>query len=256
MRKEPVTRPDGRPSARRPAPQRHPLSLVTNPPGAGSLPAAPPVANRDEDLGHIFRNMRLALRVSRETIARRLATSPRTIEDFENGAVAALPHWKETVRIVRGFCELLRLDPEPILWRLERQLRLVSQSAPAAPPPAADGPRTGAPWPHAAPPHALTRTHGAATAAAGPRRIRWRARALFAWTAPVALFGGLFYLTQVAPVVLYRAVSVLPAPLYSPSRAALDYVVEATAPTHDGLKWIEIGDPRLRKLDKLPTSGR
>lgn len=249
MRKDPVTRPDVRPSARA-APPRFPLGVVTAPPGA-----AAPVAGRDEDLGHIFRNMRLALRVSRETIARRLATSPRTIEDFENGAVASLPHWKETVRIVRGFCELLRLDPEPILWRLERQTRQVSQSPPAAPPPADDVPRTGA-WPQAAPPHALTRSHGAATAAGRPRRIRRRARALFAWTAPVALFGGLFYLTQVAPLVLYHAVAVLPAPLYGPARSALDYVVTATAPTHDGLKWIEIGDPQLRKLDKLPTSGR
>ncbi len=252
MRKDPVTRPEARPSARA-LPPRFPLGVVTAPAGAA---AAPPAAGRDEDLGHIFRNMRLALRVSRETIARRLATSPRTIEDFENGAVSALPHWKETVRIVRGFCELLRLDPEPILWRLERQTRQVSQLAPAASPPTGDGPRTGAPGPQAAPPHALTRSHGAAAAAGTQRRIRRRARALFAWTAPVALFGGLFYLTQVAPLVLYHTVAVLPAPLYGPARSALDYVVLATAPTRDGLKWIEIGDPQLRKLDKLPTSGR
>jgi hypothetical protein len=254
MRKEPVTRPDVRPSARRPAPPRHPLGLVTAPP-PGHLSPAAPAAGRDEDLGSIFRNMRLALRVPRETIARRLATSPRTIEDFENGAVAALPHWKETVRIVRGFCELLRLDPEPILWRLERQMRQVSQPMPA-PPAAAEVPRTGASWPQAAPPHALARSHAAAAGQARPRRIRHRARALFAWTAPVAVLGGLFYLTQVAPLTLYRAVSVLPQPLYAPARSMLDLVVSATAPTHDGLKWIEIGDPRLRKLDKLPTSGR
>jgi hypothetical protein len=60
----------------------------------------------------------------------------------------------------------------------------------------------------------------------------------------------------VAPLVLYHTVAVLPAPLYGPARSALDYVVLATAPTRDGLKWIEIGDPQLRKLDKLPTSGR
>jgi hypothetical protein len=39
-------------------------------------------------------------------------------------------------------------------------------------------------------------------------------------------------------------------------RAGLDYVVLLMAPRRDGLKWIEVGDPRLRKADKLPTSTR
>src|SRR5690242_8161371 len=73
---------------------------------------------RDEQLGQIFRNMRLAMKVPRETIARRLAVSTACVDTFEAGAVAALPHAKETDRIVRGYCELLRLDPEPILWRI------------------------------------------------------------------------------------------------------------------------------------------
>ena len=60
------------------------------------------VAGRDVQIGHIFRNMRAAMRLPREAIARRLATTPGTIEDFENGAIASLPHWRETVRIVRG----------------------------------------------------------------------------------------------------------------------------------------------------------
>jgi len=29
-----------------------------------------------------------------------------------------------------------------------------------------------------------------------------------------------------------------------------------TAPRRDGLRWIEVGDPRLRKADKLDTSTR
>ena len=70
-----------------------------------------PLPGRDEQLGQIFINMRRAMNVSRETIARRLATRAQTIDDFEAGAVTALPHWKETERIVRGYCELLRLDP-------------------------------------------------------------------------------------------------------------------------------------------------
>ena len=89
---------------------------------------------RDEQLGQIFRDMRLRMKVSRETIARRLATSPSTIDNFEAGAVTALPHGKETERIVRGYCELLRADPEPILWRIRAHMQaLASQAKSAAP---------------------------------------------------------------------------------------------------------------------------
>ena len=89
---------------------------------------------RDEQLGQIFRNMRLTMKVSRETIARRLATSTASIDTFEAGAIGALPHGKETERIVRGYCELLRLDPEPILWRIRGHMQTLA-SPPATPMP-------------------------------------------------------------------------------------------------------------------------
>ncbi|MFZ0851486.1 MAG: helix-turn-helix domain-containing protein, partial [Hyphomicrobiaceae bacterium] len=71
------------------------------------------VAGRDEQVGKIFRNMRAALKVPRDALARRLATSTAVIDSFEAGAISALPHWKETERIVRSYCDLLRFDPEP-----------------------------------------------------------------------------------------------------------------------------------------------
>ncbi len=91
------------------------------PPVAPSANFDPAVAH-DVQLGQIFSNMRLAMKVSRETIARRLATSTFIIEAFETGTVSNLPHWRETARIVRGYCDLLRLDPEPILWRIKKPL--------------------------------------------------------------------------------------------------------------------------------------
>ena len=63
------------------------------------------------------------MRLSREALARRLATTPGTIDDFETGTISNLPHWRETTRIVRGYCETLRLDPDPILWRIQNHLR-------------------------------------------------------------------------------------------------------------------------------------
>src|SRR5262245_13925540 len=90
---------------------------------AGNDLGEPPSPAGDAQLAHLFRNMRAAPRLTRAAIAQRLATTPATIEDLEMGAVTALPHWRETVRIVRSYCELLRLDPEPLLWRIQQLLR-------------------------------------------------------------------------------------------------------------------------------------
>ena len=212
-------------------------------------PMGEPPAGRDEQIGEMFRNMRSALGVSRETIARRLATSPSTIDNFEAGAISALPHWKETARIVRSYCELLRMAPEPILRRIhDRLLVIASQPRPASPPPprvlrSVRTVRTEPPAPESEP----TRVR--------PTRRR-RARTLFALSAPIALLLGVAFLAQVMPGLVYRAVGWLPGSIEAPARAGLDYVVLLTAPRREGLRWIEVGDPRLRKADKLPTSAR
>jgi transcriptional regulator with XRE-family HTH domain len=203
-------------------------------------------AGRDQQLGQIFRNMRVALKITREALARRLATSPMIIDNFEAGAITALPHWKETIRIVRGYCELLRVDPEPILWRIQSQLQsAVSRVQPSSPVPLA--PATELPT--GRPPAALSKSRHD-TVRAAPRR-RGRARALFALTAPVVVLVAAFYAAQALPQPIYRMLGVLPAGIAIPLRAAVDYVVNLSAPSRDGLKWIELGDPQLRKSDKL-----
>jgi hypothetical protein len=93
-----------------------------------------------------------------------------------------------------------------------------------------------------------TRTH--------PPSRRHRARTLFALSAPIALLAGVAILAQVMPGPIYRVVGWLPRAIESPLRAGLDYLVLLTAPRRDGLKWIEVGDPQLRKADKLSTSPR
>jgi len=88
------------------------------------------------------------------------------------------------------------------------------------------------------------------------RRRRLGARTLFALSAPVALIAAVIYLAHAAPRPMYRAIALLPDPVRSAARAGLDYVVLITASHRDGLRWIEVGDPRLRKADKLHTSTR
>ena len=216
---------------------------------------------RDEQLGAIFRNMRLTLKVSRETVARRLATSAACIDTFEAGAVGALPHGKETERIVRSYCELLRIDPQPILTRIHGHMQALATQARAAvpttrPPPQTPAPTTGG---RAAPRSQsvaqVQRTRTERTKASAPRRRR-RARTLFALSAPVALAAALVYLAHAAPRPVYRAVALLPEPVAGAVRSGLDYLVLLTASRRDGLRWIEVGDPRVRKADKLPTGTR
>jgi hypothetical protein len=217
-----------------------------------------PLPGRDEQLGQIFINMRRAMNVSRETIARRLATRTSTIDDFEAGAVTALPHWKETERIVRGYCELLRLDPKPILWRIRSHLDSLSRP-PMAPP------RPPVPIPAVRPrgmPATLVRGNERANdrADADDRppasRRRRRIRTLFTLTAPVALLAGIVYCAQAAPRLVYPVVAMLPDRLEVPVRAGLEYMILLTARSRDGLRWIEVSDPQMRKADKLQTESR
>jgi hypothetical protein len=223
----------------------------------------------DPQIAHFFRNMRTATRLTRDAIARRLATTPAIIEDLELGAVASLPHWPETVRIVRGYCELLRLDPEPLLWRIQQLLR--TGDTPTPPPSRSAG----------APPPALPRerTRPPATRrSAGGSSRRWRGiRRVAILSLPPVFVAGLLYGATVAPAPFYRALPLLPAGLAEPARAGLDALVLYSSPRRDAsrkpcnsdgsptgaktsgdrncYRWIDIGEPRLRRVDKLAPKG-
>ena len=233
-------------------------STAANAPSAGhsgmALHFAEHPRGQDDQIGHIFRSMRSAMNVSRETIARRLATSTATIDSFEAGSLPGLPHWKETARIIRGYCEMLRIDPEPLLWRMREQFN--RPASPARPDVGApQQSRPAAPWARPKPPPDAT--------GARPERTKGRARPrrravhmLFAASAPITIAAAVAILTQVAPGPMYRGIGMLPSLIATPVRAGLDHIVVLTAPKREGLKWIEVGDPRLRKADKLQTSTR
>lgn len=61
---------------------------------------------------------------------------------------------------------------------------------------------------------------------------------------------------RLLPGVLYGAISPLPAVFGAPLRNGIDAVVATMAPVRDGLTWIDVGDPSLRKTDKLRETGR
>jgi hypothetical protein len=230
-------------------------------PGVGDDGGRPPYAYpggnadlwaRDEQLGKIFRDMRQAMRVSRETIARRLATNSATIESFETGAVASLPNWKETGRIVRTYCDLLRVDPEPILGHIRGRLQTIANEAKAARVATPIEFTSGRTSPRSIPTTRSVRTAPTVHAQTRPpRRRRRRTRVLFALSAPLALVAAVFYLAQATPQPVYAAINFLPDSAEIAVRAGVDYLMLLSAPRRDGLRWIEVSDPRARKADKL-----
>jgi hypothetical protein len=218
-------------------------------------PGAPPeaVPGRDEQIAQIFTNMRLAMRVSRETVARRLATTTFIIDSFEAGSIGSLPHWKETTRIVRGYCEVLRLDPEPILWRLRSRLQAAAASPPTPGAALATPPEPASAASPASLPPPRTPSSEAVRSPAPPARRRGQ-QVLVGLAVPVLLLAVAAGLVHLAPRAVYRAAILLPDPIEGPLRSGIDYLTLLTAPHRDGLRWVDVGDPRLRKADKLPTS--
>ncbi|MDX2202118.1 MAG: helix-turn-helix domain-containing protein [Hyphomicrobiaceae bacterium] len=225
--------------------------VASHPPPALRPPAAQdPFATHDVQLGKIFANMRAAMKVSRETIARRLATTGAVIEALESGTIASFPHHRETARIVRGYCDLLKLDPEPILWRIRSHYHASGLPMGLLQPEARPQPEP------AATPPTVTTQRTVRTRGGGSRRRRRRSVRLLALALPAVLAGGMMILAQAAPATVYSALSWLPGKVRAPARDGFDMLVLAVAPSRDGLRWVEVGDPRLRKGDKLQTSRR
>lgn len=187
-------------------------------------------------VGYFFRDLRRNLRLSQPEAARRLATRIDFITALEAGDVQSLPPWPETCRIVRTYTGFVGLDPRPILHLIE----ILQRSAGRTPMPAQTYADEGEGW--------------LQSAVAGLARL-WEgmigrtARVLFLTAIPVAL---VVLMTQTS--VLEAAVSKLPPPVARFVRGAQNYVIVQLAPVRDGLRWIDVPDPRTRRGDKLPSS--
>jgi transcriptional regulator with XRE-family HTH domain len=204
-----------------------------------------------QEVGRFFQDLRQAFGLTHAQVAARLSTRADIVLALEEGQVRALPPWAETARIVRTYAGLAGLDPRPALQSIEMLLAAevdagaAQKSAPASPMsrklPAKFTPREPA---RQAPPPAPSEgfwqgRHGRAM------------RLLFAVSVPVAL---VVLVTQTA--VLEAAVSNLPPSVARMVRGAQNYVIVQMAPVKDGLRWIDVPDPRSRRGDKLQTASQ
>ena len=86
--------------------------------------------------------------------------------------------------------------------------------------------------------------------AAKARRRRRRNHTLVL-LGPMVAVSALFAAMHAAPLPFYSAARVMPALLQAPLRGMVDLAVIQSAPVREGLRWIEMDDPRVRKGDRL-----
>jgi DNA-binding XRE family transcriptional regulator len=204
----------------------------------------------EAEVARFFRDLRAALQMSQAQAAQRLATRTDIIAALEAGDVSVLPPWPECCRVVRMYTAPVGLDPRPILHSLETLLSVAARTPKPAPKRAFVSLLSRQKKP-AQPARSKPAAIAAVSANVG-RLLRGRnGRALFAVAVPVGL---LVLLTQTS--VLGAAVAQLPPSVARIVRGAQDYVTVQLAPVRDGLRWIDVRDPRSRRSDKLRTTAQ
>lgn len=218
----------------------------------------------DERLAAIFRDMRLALRLTKSELARKLGTGSSVIDAMELGRVQALPPWPETVRIISELGKLNRVDVRPILARIRDQVgpaglsQIPTSTAAGRRSRLSGDPRSVRAQGVRSPAVRVTTGDDARE----KRKLRSRrradraAKAVSVLTAPVVLVAGLLWIAQAQSAAMVAGLGMVPDPLARVARPFIDYLILRLAPERDGLRWIEVGDPRTRKSDKLRQVAR
>lgn len=214
------------------------------------------------ECGRLFRNLRRHLGASRQELAHRVGCEVSVIAALERGDAGDLPPWPETVRIVTALTVPSGVDPRPALQLIGQGWGADAESGPFFET-AAEGAGHVA---HAANARGLARRGPAAIAIASALQGAWagllgRASNIRlpwpTWRLPFAIGVVLtFPLFAARPGVLEAAVAHAPQPIADVLRDAREFMLVQFAPARDGLRWIEVDDPRTRRGDKLRTAVR
>ncbi len=220
------------------------------------------------NVGQLFFDLRNALRVTPEQIAAHLFAAPEAIVALETGQFEYLPPWPETARIVMGYTALAGIDGRPVLNTIADALTGVSVSpgvtvarSPAVPAlieqAALSPPKVStdiAPKYRHRLPVAKWRQAGVALAngarqlpADALKQVRQRPeRAFYALSLPIGIL-----LILLNTSALEAAFSHVPRPVARLAQDMRHFFQEQFAPVHEGLRWIDVDDPRRRRGDKL-----
>lgn len=240
------------------------------------------------DFGRLFRDLRRALEISPHTLAAHVGTTVDVIGALEASDVMRLPLWPETFRVVTQVTQLVGVDPAPVLTVIYREMQAHAASFSQLHRTHAvqyvagvDGHIRGEPVLQGAQPRDLRpgiRERVAKRSFVGLARglsafsleragrvlVRVRdlwatgrdqfgldAKRLSAVGALLLIVLGIFAQGS----ALQASLATLNPPLASLMRSAQDYLLMRAAPVREGLRWIEVDDPRSRRTNRL-QSGR
>ena len=194
------------------------------------------------NIARLLFDLRNAMRLTPQQAAAQLQTTVETIQALETGHFEYLPVWPETARIVMAYAAMAGIDGRPVLAALASIIRQ-PVAAPVAPQ------RAG---------HHLQvdRLRQAGTAfAKGAKRLPAGAikqvrerpeRAFYAVSLPLGLM-----LLLLNTSVLQAAFDHVPRPVSRMTQTVRQFFQEQFAPVREGLRWIEVDEPRRRRGDKL-----
>jgi hypothetical protein len=202
-------------------------------------------------IARFFCDLRHALRLTLPQAAYYLQVRPEVIEALETGQVEYLPPWAETARVVMTYSAMAGVDGGAVLNAVGALLAQLSQTVVHEPPPP---PPVRSPRPRHASETGQRFRRAGSVIANGAKRLPQGAihqikerpqRAVYALSLPLGL---LLLLMHVSIVDLVGK------PFAAGVRAVSAYVQEHFAPVHDGFRYIDVGDPRSRRADKLQIS--
>ncbi|HPG88342.1 MAG TPA: helix-turn-helix domain-containing protein [Hyphomicrobium sp.] len=237
-------------------------------------------AHARSNIARLFVDLRTALRATPHQVAAQLRTRPDIILALEAGQFEGLPTWNETARIVIGYTALAGIDGRPVLTAIADVVRsgvrspvhpmiAAQQQAYAQPSHAPQAIQVPQPtYAHDYPPEVIQAPKpplsrfgvgklmqaGSAIASGAKwlqggafQHVRRRPeRALYAVSLPLGIVLILFNTTA-----LEAAFSHVPRPVARMTQDVRQYFQERFAPVREGLRWIEVDDPRRRRGDKL-----
>jgi hypothetical protein len=211
--------------------------------GVSAQPAQ--IENRRALIARFFIDLRRALRLTLPQAAQYLQVSTDVIETLETGQVEYLPPWPDTAAIVMTYSAMAGVNGRPVLNAIGG---LISElSVPVSPVRRHGNPRGQSGG------HFLRAGSAIASGARrfpqeAMRQVRQRPqRALYALSLPL----GLLLLTLHSSLF-----DTIAKPFGSAVRWTSAYFQERFAPVRDGMRYIEVDDPRARRADKLQIGSR
>lgn len=196
------------------------------------------------DVSRFFVDLRRTIGTSAAGVAHQLKTTASVIAALESADVDRLPAWPETQRIVMGYAAWAGIDGRPVLTALGILAREAEQRRQTARQAEAVRPAVNA--------SSERLRQIQAAIAEGARRLPQEAlnqarerpvRTFYTLSLPLALL-----LLLLNPQGVGAAVT---KPFKAVITAAHDMLAVSFAPHREGLRWIEVSDPRTRRADRL-----